>query len=172
MKWMTLVLAGALTACGAADPAPKKAVVSSVASPNASFASFRTFSFGLADPPRAGYEVTSRSLEVQRRLRVVVQNALQERGFTEAADKSDFVVKLAAGSGMASNPSPERTMAPALGFIGINIYDSPSGTEVWQGSAFAEIDPAKIDDTLLQRGVDHMLDGFRAGPAAGVAQAP
>ena len=170
MKWMILALGNALTACGASPPPANRPIATSVAPRDVSFASYRTFAFGLADAPRRGYAVTPRSLAVQSRLRGIVQSALQERGLREAADASDIVVKLAAGSGSAPNPAPERGMAPATGFIGINIYDGASGTQVWQGSAFAEIDPNEIDDTLLQLGVDHMLEGFASRGGRGVAE--
>jgi hypothetical protein len=59
-----------------------------------------------------------------------------------------------------------------VGFIGVDIYSQASGNQIWQGSAFAEIDPMKIDDALLRQGVDHMLDGFGSRRAESVAQAP
>jgi hypothetical protein len=184
MKNMIILgLLGSLVACSAAPPpAPKNAVASSAAAPDVSFASYHTFAFGLSQPPRAGYEVTPRSLEVQRRLRALVKTALEERGLTEVAQNPDTVVKLATGSGSEPRLRPaapdsvlipaERGPAPAVGFIGIDIYEAASGVEVWQGSAFAEIDPMKIDDALLQQGVDHMLEGFRSRPEESVAKLP
>jgi hypothetical protein len=179
-KTMTLAFLGSLVACAAAPPAPNNAVASSVAAPNVSFASYHTFAFGLADPPRPGYEVTERSLEVQRRLRLVVKTALEARGLREATENPDIVVRLATGSGWGpprpSRDSPlvpsERGPTPAVGFIGIDIYEGASGSQVWQGSAFAEIDPMKIDDALLQRGVDHMLQSFGSPRVDSVARAP
>jgi hypothetical protein len=179
-KTMTLALLGSLVACAGATPAPNNAVASSVAAPNVSFAAYHTFTFGLADPPRQGYEVTERSLEVQRRLRIIVKTALEVRGLREAAEKPDLVVRLATGSGWGS-PRPsrdsalvpsERGPAPAVGFIGIDIYEGASGGQVWQGSAFAEIDPMKIDDALLQQGVDHMLQSFGSPRVESMARAP
>ena len=169
MKWMAVVLLGAVTSCSSAT-VPTKAVATRVAAPNASFASYRTFSFGLADQPKTGYEVTPRSLEVQRRLRPLVQEALQGRGYQEDA-KGDFVVKLATGTGSVQRPGAERVIGTPLaqGYIGIDIYDASSGGEVWQGSAFAEIDPEKVDDSLLKMGVAHMLENFPPRDAAGLA---
>jgi Domain of unknown function (DUF4136) len=171
MKWMALALLGA-TSCTTAA-VPNSAVATSVSSPHVPLAAYHTFSFGLADQPKSGYEVTPRSLEVQRRLRPLVLAALQERGYTENETKADFIVKLATGTGAGPGPGPEVERAVhvpvARGFIGINIYDAPTGTEVWQGSAFAEIDPEKIDDSLLEMGVSHMLAGFPARESAGVA---
>ncbi|MET0791638.1 MAG: DUF4136 domain-containing protein [Polyangiaceae bacterium] len=148
-----------------------------IAAPHASFASYHTFSFGLSDPPKAGYEVTARSLEVQRRLRLVVLAALQQRGYALEDAGGDFIVKLAAGTGpavyIATQGHDERATDSGLaqGFVGISVYDRATGNEVWQASAFAEISPAKIDDSLLQMGVNHMLKDFPARQTEQVAAA-
>ena len=172
MKWIAYVLVGAVTACATAG-APNKPVATSIAAPHASLASYQTFSFGLSDQPKPGYQVTPRSLEVQRRLRPAVLEALQQHGYVESENKGDFIVKLAAGTGTIENPAAERAVpgGPARGFIGIHIYDAEAGTEVWQGSAFAEIDPEKIDDSLLKMGVEHMLAEFPSRNQAPVANA-
>jgi Domain of unknown function (DUF4136) len=172
MRWIVLALLG-VTGCTAAA-APSKAVATTVSSPHASLAAYHTFSFGLADQPKAGYEVTPRSLEVQRRLRPLVLAALQERGYTESETKADFIVKLATGTGALGASGAERAVPTSLarGFIGIDVYDAPTGAEVWQGSAFAEIDTEKIDDSLLKMGVSHMLASFPGRETAGLAVAP
>jgi Domain of unknown function (DUF4136) len=173
MKWMTVALLGAATSCSAAAT-PSKTMATSFASPHSSLASYHTFSFGLADQPKAGYEVTPRSLEVQRRLHPLVLEAFKDRGYIEDEAKADFTVKLAAGTGELPNPGLEHAVPTGLarGFIGIDVYDASTGTQVWQGSAFAEIDPEKIDDSLLKMGVTHMLADFPSYAAAGVAVAP
>jgi Domain of unknown function (DUF4136) len=157
MKWMLATLA--LTAACNATPLPRAVSETAAVSPNVSFARYHTFSFGLSDPPQTGYAVTSRSLDVQRRLGTMVQTALEARGYVQEPGKGDFIVKLASGTWEPPSNSVERPaeLPPARGFIGIDVYDATTGIEVWQGSAFAEIDPQKIDDTLLQRGVMHML---------------
>ena len=173
MKWISIALVSVLAACGTTNPQPKTAATS-IASPRASLASYHTFSFGLSDQPKSGYEVTPRSLEVQRRLRSVVLTALQQRGYTASDATGDMVVKLATGTGAEVVEGGAERATPtglANGYIGVNIYDGSTGTEVWQGSAFAEIDPAKIDDSLLQVGVSHMLQDFPARDTGGVAAA-
>ena len=60
----------------------------------------------------------------------------------------------------------------ARGFIGIRVYDAATSTEVWQGSASAEINPQKIDDSLLKMGVERMLADFPIRKAAQVASIP
>lgn len=169
-EWIKLVLLG-LTSCGATATRPN-GVATSFAAPRANFGAYQTFSFGLAEQPKPGYEVTPRSLEVARRLQSLVVHALRARGYSDKLDGADFVVKLTAGS--RSSPTPSNggadvfgeTNAPkqsvALGYIGINIYDAKTGVQVWQGTAFAEVDPKDIDDALLERGVTHMLQSFPA----------
>ena len=176
MKWIVLAFIAALPACTKVAPRDQTSATV-VAAPHASFASYHTFSFGLSDPPKAGYEVTPRSLEVQRRLRLVVLAALQQRGYTLDDAGGDFIVKLASGTGpavyIATQGLDERATDTGLaqGFIGINIYDRATGSEVWQASAFAEIAPAKINDSLLEMGVNHMLKDFPAREAGQVATA-
>jgi Domain of unknown function (DUF4136) len=158
---------------------PPRGAAWSVAAPNAAFASYHTFAFGLAETPPPAYKTTPRSLEVQRRLHSVVLATLQQRGYVEDSSKSDFIVKLVTGTGDGTNAVERadlqiegyRRPAPAQGFIGVDIYDAASGTMIWQSSAFAEVDPAKIDDTLLQRGVDHMLADFPPGHSTASASA-
>jgi hypothetical protein len=96
------------------------------------------------------------------------------RGYVEEETKSDIIVKVAAGTGAIPNPAADRALpgGPARGFIVIHIYDAPTGTEVWQGSAFAEIDPEKIDDALLKMGVEHMMAEFPTRKPAPVADIP
>jgi Domain of unknown function (DUF4136) len=193
MKWIAYALLGAVTACnhGVSQQEPKVAA-QTVVSPHASLAAYKTFSFGLSDQPKTGYEVTARSLEVQRRLRSVLQTALERRGYVLSETKGDFIIKLAAGTGpeafhddsgrhrgvdgaeLNDELGAERATPTGLarGYIGINIYDGSTGTAVWQGSAFAEIDPAKIDDSMLAMGVSHMLQDFPARDSGSVAAAP
>jgi len=164
-KPFVLPLWCALVACSAgATPPPEHASASAVAAPHVSFSDYHTFGFGTAAAPRPGYEVTPRSLEVQQRLRSVVKGVLEARGFAEVTEKPDMTIKLAAGSG--SGEATYREEGPAVGFIGIDVFSASSGNQIWQGAAFAEVDPTKIDDALLQRGVQHMLQGFGAKPGA------
>jgi spore coat protein U-like protein len=168
-KLLIFLLCCALPACATpTTPPPDHATASAVAAPNVSFSNIHTFEFGTASAPRPGYETTPRSLEVQQRLRGAVKSALEARGFTEVTEKPDVTIKLAAGSG--SGASTYREEGPALGFIGIDIFSVSSGNQIWKGAAFAEIDPTKIDDALLRRGVEHMLQGFGSEPETSVSK--
>jgi len=169
-KFFVLSLCCALAGCPTANtPPPDHATASVVAAPNVSNSNYHTFEFGTAAAPRQGYETTQRSLEVQQRLRGAVKSALEARGFMEVTEKPDLTIKLAAGSG--SGASSYREEGPALGFIGLDIFSVSSGNQIWQGAAFAEIDPTKIDDALLRRGVQHMLQGFGSKPETSVTEA-
>jgi hypothetical protein len=181
MRSITFILFLAIAACGGAADQPR-ATSASFGVTKASFASYQSFSFGLADQPRSGYETTPRSLEVGRRLQALVVEALRSRGYTDHAEAGDFIVKLAAGTGAAAPRFTRGTEAfgvhtddskpVARGFIGISIYDAATGVQVWQGTAFAEIDPEMIDDSLLKMGVAHMLASFpRRGNTAVVSGA-
>jgi len=165
MKWMTLVLVSGMTACSATAEKPPRATVSSVGSSRAALEKYGTFTFGAANPPAVGYDTTARSLEVQRRLTPLVRASLQERGYEQTTDSADLVIKISTGSGTLAGDEASRG-APsgqsATGFIGIDAYDRLTGTDVWHGSAFAEVDPGRIDDRLLARGVEHMLADFPA----------
>jgi hypothetical protein len=176
MKWIALALVVAVTSCVRAASTDKSSG-NVIVAPHASFANYHSFSFGLSEPPKPGYEVTTRSLEVQRKLRLVVLASLQKRGYTLDEAGGDFVVKLAAGTGPAVYIAPEgyderaTNSGLAQGFIGMSVYDRATGSEVWQASAFAEISPAKIDDSLLEMGVNHMLREFPARQSGQVAAA-
>jgi hypothetical protein len=163
MKWTIFIMLCVATACGAGPAKPPRAVATAVGSPRADFGKYHTFSFATANPPASGYEITSRSLEVQRRLAPIVQASLEKRGYAEDPVAPDLVIKISTGSGALTGEKMQRgnpQEATPTGFIGIDAYDRETGASIWHGSAFAEIDPERIDDGLLARGVEHMLSDF------------
>ena len=170
MRCMILALLGALTACSANSSEPP-ATASSIGLIHADFARYRTFTFGPANPPAAGYKVTHRSLEVLRHLAPIVQASLEKRGYAPSGEgEGDLVVKISAGSDAYAG---ERTYSEdppptAGGFIGIDAYDRVTGATIWHGIATAEVQPERIDDRLLARGVERMLGEF---PVQGTATA-
>ncbi len=165
MKCTIFALLVVTTACSAATPTPSRATASGIGSPKADFTKYQTFTFGPANPPASGYAITERSLEVQRKLALLVQASLQERGYQQSSKNADLVIKVSTGSGILAGEKDQRgntsDQAPA-GFIGIDAYESTSGASIWHGSAFAEIDPEHIDERLLHRGVEDMLASFPA----------
>jgi hypothetical protein len=159
MKWITFGSICVITACAGAPAAPPGARI--VSAETAPFASYRTFSFGNADPPREGYDVSPHSLEVQQHLAGLVEAAFVARGYVKSTEAGDFTVKLASGTNSETSSVGERSaVRRPEGFIGIDVYDRATGAEVWHGTAFAEISLDKIDDELLRRGITHMLAGF------------
>jgi hypothetical protein len=163
MNWMTLLLVGGMTACSATTATPPRATASSVGSPRAALEKYRTFTFGAANPPATGYETTARSLEVQRRMTLLVRAWLEKRGYEQTSDSPELIVKISTGSGSVTNDDANwdgPSVRSPTGFIGIDAYDSITGTAVWHGSASAEVDPERIDDSLLASGVEHMLADF------------
>lgn len=161
MKWIIIVLAGVVTAsCVSSQPYAEAAGVGSKQAP---FANYRTFAFAPANAPRDGYIVTERSLEVQRRLALLLQKSLEKRGYTRSEQNPDLLIKVTAGSGTIWGEKTQHGNAAESvpsGFIGFDAYERTTGADVWHGSGFAEIDPRRIDDALLTRGVEKMLEGF------------
>jgi|SRR6185369_2493169 len=155
-KWLVMALGYAAVACGSTTPRPN-GTTEHVASTEASFARYQTFSFGEANPPHTGFEVSQHSLDVQRVLGSLVEAGFIARGYKKIPGSSDFIVKLASGTASAVPPTDYADGLPPRGFIGIDVYDAATGREVWQSTAFAEIDLNKIDQALLGRGVDRML---------------
>jgi len=163
MKWTLLALSCTLAACNLANPKPPRAAASSVGSPRTDFSKYRTFTFGPANPSATGYETTARSLEVQRRVTPLVEAQLQKRGYAQSADHPDLVIKVSTGTGTEPGEKTQHgnpASPTSTGFIGIDAYDGRTGASIWHGFAFAEIDPEQINDTLLARGVQHMLADF------------
>lgn len=163
MKWLIFSLFSAVVACNSASSEPPRAAATGIGSASADFSKYKTFSFAPANPPADGFQVTPRSLEVQRRLAPLVQTWLEKHGYVQADDKPELLVKLSSGSAALAgekrqrgNPGEEQ---PA-GAIGIDVYDSASGTAVWHGSGMAEIDPEVINDELLALGVEKMMAEF------------
>jgi hypothetical protein len=163
MKSIGLILLGALTACAATTSPTVR--VQTDSSAVASFAAYRTFGFGLAEGPPAPFQVSARSFEVQRRMRSLVAAELVRKGYTEQPGPAhpDFVVTLA--SGYAEQPPVYGGEAPLFetgktGAIVINAFDASSAAQVWHGVGETEVDREKINDHLLQTGVQSVLASF------------
>ncbi len=165
MKLLMLALIGVTTACSASTSNQQHASASGIGSPRADFKKYQTFSFGPANQPASGYTTTERSLEVQRKLASLVDASLKQRGYQATPEKADLVIKVSTGSGSLPGDKVQRGNSAAsvpAGFIGIDAYDSQTGASIWHGSAFAEVDEARIDEQLLARGVKEMLASFPA----------
>jgi Domain of unknown function (DUF4136) len=167
-KWMTLAFMGILAGCSSTTPEPAAASASGAGVPRANFEGYRTFSFAPANPPADGYAVTQRSLEVQQRLTSLVKASLEKRGYAQAPNGADLLIKVSAGTGTLPGDKTQRgnpEEPTPSGFIGIDAYDGQSGATVWHGSGYAELNVDQpIDDALLASGVEKILTDF---PASG-----
>jgi hypothetical protein len=170
MKQLYLVFAAVLAACNTTNSNPPNASVVAVKPLRAGVASYQTFAFGTANAPSTGFEVTPRSIEVQRKVTELVETTLEKRGYQRDANSPDLVVKISAGSGTLRHQDVGRQAQVTLqprGYISIDVYDAELGTSVWHGSGQADIDPDKIDDALLARAVEEILEQF---PGRGQSQ--
>ena len=163
-KWIAWALLGTSIGCNATTSQPRQSSASGIGSPQTDFAAYRTFAFAPANPPAAGYEVTPRSLDVQRRLAVLVRASLEKRGYSEAAHDADLLVKVSTGAGETTGDASQRRSSEEptpSGFIGIDAYDSRTGVTVWHGSGQAELQQQEpVEDALLVRGVERILADF------------
>jgi hypothetical protein len=159
MKWTILALLSLAAACNATNQPPPRASASGFGSPQADLTKYQTFTFEAANPPLAGFKTTQRSLEVERRLAMLVQASLEKRGYAASPDNADLLIKISAGSGTLPGDKVQRGNPPDKpgGFIGIDAYDRATGVVVWHGVGVAEIDPERIDDQLLQQGVERIF---------------
>ena len=163
-KWFACALLGAAMGCSATSSEPRRASASGIGTPQTDFAAYRTFAFAPANPPGEGYDVTPRSLDVQRRLAVLVRTSLEKRGYSQADQNADLLVKVSTGSGEVAGDKTQRgnpEEPTPSGFIGIDAYDSRTGVTVWHGSGEAELKQEQpIEDALLARGVERILADF------------
>jgi len=162
MRWTILMLLTLNAACNATNEPPPRASASGFASRQADLTKYQTFSFEAANPPVAGFATTQRSLEVERRLALLVQASLEKRGYAASPENGDLLIKISAGTGTLSGDKAQRgnpSDKPG-GFIGIDAYDRATGVPVWHGVGVAQINPDSIDDQLLQRGVEGIFADF------------
>lgn len=138
--------------------------------PAADFAQYRTYSFGVPEAAPVGYALTARSVEVERRLQPLIAAALEQKGYVASAGREgDMVVRFASGarervvkrlSRMATAAGESAHHDYVEGDIVVDVFDGASRSQVFHGSASAEVDSVAIDDQLLGRAVRDMLATF------------
>jgi len=146
--------------------------IHTVANPAVSFDGFRTFSFGPSEGAPAGYQMTARSAELQRRLRPFIAAALTQRGYVAAPGKGDIFIMFGSGrrevsihesSTIGGEWLPDDENADFVeGSLVIDAFDGSTRTKVWHGASRARLDPDRIDDKDLQRSVEDLLSAFPA----------
>ena len=173
-SFLGLVAIG-LTACAggsvAAPSAAESPQVHSAVNPAASFDHYRTFSLGPAEAAPAGYQGSPRSAEVRRRLTPVISAALAGKGYTEATGKGDLLVLFGSGRREVAIPQGSSSVTAEWlpddedtdfveGALVIDVYDGATGVRVWHGASRASINPARPDDTHLDRSAMALLANF------------
>jgi hypothetical protein len=168
MKTIAFAVVGlSLAACQAATNATEPEI-RTVASPSAPFAQYRSFSFALSEQPTPGYPPSVESFEIERHVRMLIVDTLNQKGYTEDTGKSDFVVRFRSGRmevmDSATSQGGESTRSPTRveqGELAVDVFDTSTQTHVWQGTAVAIIDP-KAMDAGLRRAVEQLLGRFPA----------
>jgi uncharacterized protein DUF4136 len=139
--------------------------------PTAPFAQYHTFSFGDAEGSPQGYKMSPRSVEVQRRLKPIIAGVLQEKGYTPAPGKGDFVVAYGSGRREGDVFHPEKSHDWldenedddfVEGSIVLDVFDGSNDGQVWHGATRAGINPEKIDAAQLDRSVRLLLAHYPA----------
>jgi hypothetical protein len=173
---MKTVLAALLVCASCAATKPQTPVPRgfAVAAPDTPFGDYRTFAFGLTEAPPAGYQRSARSLAVQRLMRPLIATAFEQKGYGSGGQKPDLVVTFSSGTLEESVPrviNPYESVNDVVftASIAVDVFDAATGLQVWHGAGSAEVDPKKVNDDLLQRGVRDLLASF---PSRGVASAP
>jgi hypothetical protein len=134
----------------------------------AAFSRYHAFFFDLPGQPPAGYDVSERSFEAERRARQAVVATLVSKGYAEESakgDKGDFIVRLSSGTREVPDGDPETGYHPAHSEeanVTVDFFDATDGSHLWHGVAIADADPPAIDVAQLQAAV---LTAITAVPA-------
>ena len=168
MKTAALLLVLASAACHTSASTPDRAV-QTIGAASVPSARYRTFAFGLAEPPAAPYALSARSFEVERRLEPFIVAELTKKGYALSEGNADFLVRFSAGNAEVPIPQPGETEGNGgpteyvhVGEIVIDAFDGSSRAQVWHGAAEAQINPQRINEHLLQTAVRQMLAKFPA----------
>jgi hypothetical protein len=167
MKAIGIVLIATMAACQPTISAGSSQVQTTMAA-GASFAPFRTFGFRLATEPPSPYQVSARSFEVGRRVRELVAAELVRKGYAEAGQNADFLVRISSGTAREDKAQPTTTsggnenqpQSITAGEVVVDAFDRSTAQQVWHGTARAEIDPERINEPALEAALQQMLAPF------------
>jgi len=145
--------------------------VRTATNPAASFEHYRTFSFGSAEGPPRGYQLSSRSPEVQRLLEPLITTGLTQRGYAPASGNGDLFIEYGFGRRAVvvheASETPTASWLPddenatfVEGSLVIDAFDASTGVRVWHGASREQIDSSHIDNDLLKRSVAELLAAF------------
>jgi hypothetical protein len=139
------------------------------ASSSAPIASYRSFSFGLAEAPPPGYQFAASALEAEPRVRALVAAALEKKGYVENNTDPGLVVRFGLGIMRASSTGPDtENSVYRAEEIGFDLYDASATSEIWHASVGLQVGPHGADDRQLQRAVSAVFDGVPARRVAAV----
>jgi Domain of unknown function (DUF4136) len=168
MKATALLFVLASAACHTSASAPDRAV-QTIGAASVPSARYRTFAFGLAEPPAAPYALSERSFEVERHLEPFIVAELTKKGYALSEGSADFLVRFSAGNAEVPIPQPGETEGNGgpteyahVGELVIDAFDGSSRAQVWHGTAEARINPQGINERQLQAAVQQMLARFPA----------
>jgi len=162
-------LCGALSITGCVEPVS----IHTVTSPAASFAQYRTFSFGVAEGAPRGYRSSPFSEDVRTRVQPLIAEAMNERGYTAVPAHGDLVIRFGSGRRIvaiheATPPEGEQSEVgfPAQDYdeveasLVIDAFDGASGVRVWHGTSRVDIAPDKANQPHIHRTITDMFASF------------
>jgi hypothetical protein len=171
MRTIALVLLATTAACHAMTTSETPQAATTLQT--AAFSRYHTFAFSLAGQPPAGYDVSGRSLEAERRTHDLLVTALVRKGYVEDRGNADFLVRLSSGTRDVPPGDPETGYRPPSSeeaVVAIDLFDAASGSQVWHGIALADADPASIGGASLQGAVQSAIAAIppqSSGPLPG-----
>ncbi len=165
------VLGVVIASTGCAPSLSTGATVHAEANPAARFDHYRTFSFGTPETAPRGYAMAARPVEVERRLKGLVEAALTEKGYVPSSTaRGDIVVVFGAGQrdvqthqesevGAEWLPSDENSDS-TQGKLVVDIFDGAKSMRVWHGSSRETVNPDRINEQRLQAYVHELFSSF------------
>jgi Domain of unknown function (DUF4136) len=176
MRSLTSLFFSISLACSAVVVSCRPSVHAHSASlPTAPFASYHTFSFDAAEGAPGGYTTSPSSADIQNKMKPLIASALQNKGYSLSTTKGDFVVRYGSGRRNAKADHVRDSYNLSLeedeptdfveGALVIDAFDGSNDGQIWHGSARTEINPDKVDDSLLAKSVDDVIAKFPAAVA-------
>ena len=187
VRWV-LNMSGFAAAIACSSGCAPAIAVHAAAEPSASFAHYRTFSFGPIEPVEGSslrYGLSPASAARQRLIWPIVTSALLQKGYIPAAGVGDLTIRVGSGRRVVT----VRETATAAGEVEtpggdyseveksvvIDAFDATSGARVWHGSSGVEIGGDGTSAALLERVVTALFVSFPpctdGRPVAPVARA-
>jgi len=166
----TLLMLCALCAAPAGG-CVEQVVIHTATNPAASFARYRSFSFGSAEAPPRGYTASAWSPEVRGRVQPLITAALAARGYSATPESGDLVIRFGSGrrtvairesgdtGGDTWLPNDENGSIVERSLV-VDAFDARTGVRVWHGSSSTEIDPDHVSQALLERTVSGLIAAF------------